>query len=243
MTPTREEIDEFDEGPRSAREREADAEQARMDLLGARIDARMLREDLPPDELGRVMDEERERLRRERGEPEPEEDPDWEDHIDELNEAALEAMEELASEAWKDDPDDDPEPHPLITRCREFAVRLHDDIDDFDALPEHAHAEHPLREIVEGVMLAGSKLAGALGSRSGPEDWPPPALLAGDPLVRLKKARGLLCDALRGLDSADAENLATKEWRDEVRREVDEILTDVLGLIRELRQVLADDAP
>lgn len=239
MTPTREEIDEFDEAPRSAREREADAEQARMDLLGARIDARMLREDLPPDELGRVMDEERERLRRERGEPEPEEDPDWEDHIDELNAVAEEALEELAAEAWKGE-DEDPWRHPLITRCHDLAMRLHHDIDDFDALPENAHAEHPLREIVEGVMLAGSKLAGALGTRSGPEDWPPPAFLAGDPLVRLKKARGLLCDALRGLDSADAENLATQEWRDGVRREVDEVLTSVLALIGELRRVLAD---
>ncbi|MFO1530359.1 MAG: hypothetical protein U1F77_11655 [Kiritimatiellia bacterium] len=101
MTPTREEIDEFDERPRSALEREADAEQARMDLLGARIDARMRNEDLSPEELERVMDEERERLRRERGEPEPVEDPDWEARIDELNEAAEEALEELAAEAWK----------------------------------------------------------------------------------------------------------------------------------------------
>ena len=242
MTPTREEIDEFDEGPRSARERAADAEQARMDLLGARIDARMQNEDLPPDELERVMIEERERLRRERGEPEPEEDPDWEERIDELNAAAEEALEELAAEDWKGDDEDDRR-HPLIDRCQELAMRLHRDIDDFDALPENAHAEHPLREIVDGVMIAGSKLAGALGTRSYPEDWPPPALFAGDSLVRLKKARGLLCDALRGLDSADAENLATKGWRDGVRREVDEILTEVLALIRELRQVLADDAP
>ena len=137
-----------------------------------------------------------------------------------------------------------PEDFTMFTMPARFAEigDLHHDIDDFDALPENAHAEHPLREIVEGVMLAGSKLAGALGTRSGPEDWPPPAFLAGDPLVRLKKARGLLCDALRGLDSADAENLATQEWRDGVRREVDEVLTSVLALIGELRRVL-DDPP
>ncbi len=242
MTPTREEIDEFDEGPRSAREREADAEQARMDLLGARIDARMRDEDLSPDQLGRVMDEERERMRRERGEPEPEEDPEWEARIDELNAAAEEALEELAAEGWKGD-DEDEHRHPLIDRCQDLAMRLHNDIDDFDALPENAHAEHPLREIVDGVMIAGSKLAGALGTRSYPEDWPPPALFAGDALVRLKKARGLLCDALRGLDSADAENLMTPEWRAGMRGEIDQILESVLALIREVRQVLADDAP
>ncbi|MFO1530358.1 MAG: hypothetical protein U1F77_11650 [Kiritimatiellia bacterium] len=118
-------------------------------------------------------------------------------------------------------------------------MRLHHDIDDFDALPEDAHAEHPCAKSSRASCSPG-------------RNWPAPSAPVQTrglaparvprrrPLVRLKKARGLLCDALRGLDSADAENLATREWRDGARREVDEILVAVLALIRELREVLAD---
>lgn len=60
-----------DDEPTSESEAGGDTEAARMDLLLDRVIARMAREKLEPEELERVMDEERTRLRRERGEPEP----------------------------------------------------------------------------------------------------------------------------------------------------------------------------
>jgi hypothetical protein len=74
----------------------------------------------------------------------------------------------------------------------------------------------------------------------GEEEWPPPALFAGNVPARLKKARDYLRDVLRGLDSADEEGLATVEWRAATRRETGEILGEVQRLIKEVRKVLAD---
>jgi hypothetical protein len=65
-------------------------------------------------------------------------------------------------------------------------------------------------------------------------------LFAGNTLVRLKKARRYLRDAIRGLDSADEENLATPAWRTRVRAEVMPILTAVQELIQEVREILAE---
>jgi hypothetical protein len=64
-------LDDEDDEPRSAAEAEADAENARMNQLLDRVQARMEREGEDAD-FERILDEERERLRRERGEPEPE---------------------------------------------------------------------------------------------------------------------------------------------------------------------------
>lgn len=107
-------------------------------------------------------------------------------------------------------------------------------------LPEQPPREHPLIEILHGTRLASAKLAGALGCADDEEEWPPEPLFAGDTLVRLKKARDALRDALRGLDSADEEKLGSPEWRIGLRREIAETLGEVQQLIAEVRQVLAD---
>ena len=66
------------------------------------------------------------------------------------------------------------------------------------------------------------------------------ARFAGDTLVRLKKSRDCLRDALRALDAADQENLATPGWRITTRRETAELLGAVQQLIQEVREVLKD---
>lgn len=104
-------------------------------------------------------------------------------------------------------------------------------------MPEDATNEHPLREIAWGVQLAAVKIGGALG-HDDDEPWPPEAMFAGDPLVRLKKSRDSLRDALLAMDSTDAENLAPAPWRIATRREIAEILGEVQKLIQELRDVL-----
>ena len=215
-----------------------------MELLLDRVTARLEREGHDEGQFERIYEQERERLQRERGKPEKEDSTELETEraawIEELNAAAAEAMAEIEAEKWKGEEPDERR-HPLVERCSDLAVKLHKDVDARGWLVKDNHAEHPLREIVTGVMIASAKLAGALGRSHRDEEWPPPALFAGNVLVRLKKARGYLRDAIRGLDSADEEGLATPEWRDRVRRQVEGFLAENQRLIREVRNVLADD--
>ncbi|GAA5483162.1 hypothetical protein [Haloferula sargassicola] len=230
-----------DDAPQSTAEAEAEAQTAWMDKLLDRIEARIEREGFDEDRYDEIYHEERERLRRETGHPpEPEDTPEaarerqqW---IDEMNELAAEAMAELEAEAWKDRPE--PRRPELLDRATDLAVALFHDVAGW--MPDDSPREHPLREIVNGVQIASAKLAGALG-HDADEPWPPDALTAGDTLVRLKKARDALRDALRGLDSADEEQLAETEWRIETRRAVADLLGEVQRLIAEVREVLRDD--
>jgi hypothetical protein len=234
--------DDDDDAPQSCAEAQADADAAYMDRLLDRVEVRMEREGWDKmEDYDVIYEEERERLRREMGmppdpEPTPEQLEENERWISEINAAAEEAVREMESEKWKG-PRERKRPE-LVERASELGIRLHKQVDDL--LPANPPREHPLIEIVSGMHLASAKLAGALGSEEDEEDWPPDPLFAGDTLVRLKKARAALQDALRGLDSADEENLGTSEWRDGARRGIDAILSEVQRLIREVREVLAD---
>ncbi len=237
--------DEDDDMPTSEFEAVADAEAARMDLLLDRVTARMQREGLAAEELERVMDEERARLRRERGEPEPEpltpeQEAKRDEWITEANAAANEALAETESEEWKGgDGFDEDDEHPLLVRIGELRHRLMDEVEERGWLTVDDPREHPLRELVEGVMIASGKLAGALGSK-GEDEWPPEKIFAGSVLVRLKKARGHLRDALAGLDAVDEQGLAEAGWRAEVRAETRGVLEEVERLVVEVRAVLED---
>lgn len=234
--------DDFDDdAPQSAAEAAADAEAAWMDRLLDRVSARIEREGREELDFDRIYGEERERLRRESGmPPEPEPTPELEakreEWIEEMNAAAEEAMREMEAEAWKDEPE--PQRPELVERALEFSVQLHHDVADW--LTEDAPGEHPLREIAWGVQLAAVKIGGALGHDCD-EPWPPDALFAGDSLVRLKKSRDCLRDALLAMDSADEENLAPADWRIATRRGIAEILGAVQLLIHDLRDVLKNE--
>jgi hypothetical protein len=228
-----------DDEPRSAAEAEADAEAARMDLLIDRVNARLTRKGGIAD-FDRIFEEERERLRRERGEPEPRElSPEEEAEriawIEEMNAIASEALEDADGDHWKEDS----EPHPLVGSCSDLGVRIHQEVKGNGWLDEYALEEHPLRIALFGVQSAAAKLAGALGIYRD-DEWPPAPLFAGDTLVRLKKARGYLRDAIAGLDAADDENLATAPWRAIAHKEIEDILSQVQHLIGEVRDVLEE---
>jgi hypothetical protein len=235
---------EDDEASTSKAEAAADAEQARMDLLLDRVNARMLREleaGGTPD-LERVMDEERARLRRERGEPEPtpltpEEEAERAAWAEEMHAVAGDALEELESEPWMSADED--RDHPLVERCSALTERLLRETEARGWLTDDDESEHPLREVVNGVMFAGPKLAGAL-NMSADEDWPPPPLYAGNTLTRLKTARGHLRDALAGLADAAEQGLAAPVWLALVRAEVVKLVAEVETLIAEVRAVLKD---
>ena len=240
--PEFDEDDDDDDAPQSRTEAEADAEDEWMETLLDRVTARLEREGLDGEEFDRLYTEERARLQRERGIVEPEPTPEQEEEraawIDELNAVTAAALEDAAADDWKGG-DGRPEHHPLCERCSELAVSLHHQIKANGWLAEAHSAEHPIREIADGVMIASAKLAGALGGHLD-DEWPPDPLTAGNTLVRLKKARRHLRDSIRGLDSADEENLATPAWRTRVRAEVTQILTAVEELIREVRAILAE---
>ncbi len=236
---------EEDDPPRSEVEQAADAEAARMDLLLDRIQARLDREENPAESFEQIMEEERERLRRERGEPEPEpltpeEEEEREEWIREMNEAAEAVAAEMESEEWNEE-DFEERQHPLQKAAYELTIQLHHDIKAGGWLTESDPPEHPLYEVETGTMIASAKLAGAL-NRFGnePDDWPPDELSAGDILVRLKKAREALRDALAGLDAADEQSLATPEWRSSTRAAIRPILKGVESLIAEVRESLED---
>jgi hypothetical protein len=236
--------DEDDDAPTSAAEARADADQARMDLLLDRVLARIERARAAgekPDHA-RIMEEERDRLRRERGETEPEplapeEEAERETWIEEMNAAATEAVEAAKADAWMDDDDDEPREHPLVARCTALYSRLRTDCKEREWLTAFESPEHPLRELVNGVMIASGKLAGAL-NRMDDEDWPPEALFAGGVLVRLKKARGHLRDALAGADDAAERDIAERVWLAVARAEVVKLVAEVETLITEVRAVL-----
>jgi hypothetical protein len=230
-----------DDAPQSAAEAQADAETAWMNRLLDRVTARIEREGCGEVDFDEIYEEERERLRRESGmPPEPEPTPEQEaqraEWIEEMNAAAREAMEEMEADAWKEKAE--PLRPELLDRTMEFSLKLRRDIKHW--LADDAPGEHPLREIAWGVQLASVKIGGALG-HDRDEPWPPDPLFAGDSLVRLKKSRDSLRDALLAMDSADEENLAPADWRIATRREIAEILGAVQLLIQDLREVLKDE--
>ncbi len=248
---------EEDEAPACDAEATADAEQARIDLLIDRVEARIARAIDAGEEpdFERIMEEERARLRRERGEPEPppptpEEAAEQAEWIQEMNAAAEAALRDGESDRWKTEGYADDRWHPLVRRCHALTLRVRADVRARGWLGDREGPEHPLRMVLNGVMIAGGKLAGALGRVCDASDWPPDALFAGSALTRLKKAREHLRDALAGLDAADEQGLADAEWRGEVRGETTEILDEVIRLIGEVRAVLrlpegrgGEDAP
>lgn len=233
-----------DDSPTSEAEAKADSEQARMDLLLDRVLARYerAREAGEEPDYERIMEEERDRLRRERGEPEPEpltpeEEAERAAWIDEMNAAAEDALANAKADAWKDDDDEDRD-HPLVARCVTLQSRFRKDCEDRGWVREDDSQEHPLNELLIGVMFAGPKLAGALNSLDDDEDWPPEPLFAGNTLVRLKKARGHLRDALAGADAAAEQGLADAAWLAIARAEVVKLIAEVETLIAEVRAVL-----
>jgi hypothetical protein len=242
-SPTDDEDDEDE--PQSRAEALAEEEDARMQLLLDRVTARIEREGLDEDGFERIYEEERTRMMRERGEEEPELTPEEElerqEWIDRMNAAAEEALVDLEADKWKGGDPIEEQRHPLVDECSDLAVELHKEVRAAAWIPEGAQEEHPLREIVSGVSCASAKLAGALGMADRHDEWPPDPLIAGNVLVRLKKARGYLRDAMRGLDSAEEENLATPKWRHQVRLKVIDVLAETQNLIRDAREVLEDD--
>lgn len=205
--------------------------QADSDRLADRIRARLQREG-PDADYEKILREELERRARERGEKPltPEEEAKRAEWIDEMNAAAPEALAH---------PDPEREAkfrheHPLAAQMFEWSGRLMKEPDARGWVPHDASEEHPLIELGTSAARAGAKLAGGLNGR----DWPPPVDGCAGVIVRLKRAREYLDDALRAGEACAEEGLGESVWLAAVRAELEQIARECDGLIAELRAKL-----
>jgi hypothetical protein len=223
--------DESWEAERPMTEAEAEQMQAESDRLADRIQARIEREGDDAD-LGKIIAEELERRRQERGEKPltPEQEAKRSEWVDEMNRAAEEAIENS---------DDEAEPalrkkHPLAEQAFELSLRLHREPEERRWIPDDASEEHPLVEMINAASCAGAKLAGALNSG----DWPPEIEFCATKIVRLKRARGYIDDALAAITDCLEQKLAEAGWLEAARDELTGLGTACDDLIAELRTKL-----
>ncbi len=228
--PGEEEEPTADDAPMT--EAEAEALQERQDLLIDRVTARLEREGDEAD-YEAILEEELERLRRERGEPEP--PKEWEVGYVDIDALWEEAEAEVANRD-EDDLDEDEEEHSLVERATELFRYLHATAEEEDWVPADAQAEHPVVELVRAVMCVGPKLAGALRR----EPWPPPVEVCAITLVRLKRAHGYVEDALTAAESCHEEKLLEPKIIGPVLVELMDIAHDIRALIAELRERLGE---
>lgn len=220
-----------DKGGAPLSEDEAEQLQARSDLLADRIQARLAREGENAD-YEKILDEEMERLRRELGEPEPtpEQLARNDEYIEELNRATEEALEDpeaLLAERRQ---------HPLAERAFEFSLGLAQEAEEQAWVPEGAGEEHPAAELVGATMKAAAKLAGALNGA----EWPPSLDSCASIIVRLKRARVYLDDALRAMESCQDEKLIGPRSLGPILVEVIDLAHDADEIIEELRERLGE---
>jgi hypothetical protein len=217
------------ETTRPQTEEEAERAQADSDKLADRIQARLDREG-PGANYEKILEEELERQARERGDDAPltpEEEAKRAEWIDEMNRASEEALA-------NPDPEREAElnrVHPLAERAQQLTLRLMDETEEHGWIPEDASREHPVAVLVASVMSAGAKFAGALNG----EDWPPPVDFCAQNIVRLKRARSYLDDALLAADSCTEQNLTEPGWLEQTRRELQALGEECDALIAELR--------
>ncbi|HWA24928.1 MAG TPA: hypothetical protein VG734_04565 [Lacunisphaera sp.] len=222
------EPEEWDERPET--EAEAEARQARSDRLAERVEARLRREG--EDAYERILDEEIERMRQECGDPEPTPEQlarnaEW---MEEINRAGEEALADPDPELEKELGFE----HPLVERVMEFSLQLRETAETEGWQPEDATPEHPVAELLAATMIAGPKLAGALNGR----DWPPGVEWCAHTIVRLKRARGYLEDALRATESCSEDMLIKPERLGPIVVELVDFIRETDELIAELRAKL-----
>ncbi|HLP25465.1 MAG TPA: hypothetical protein VK477_07300 [Acidobacteriota bacterium] len=222
--------DEASDGAgRPMTEAEADAMQARSDLLADRIQARIAREG-PDADYAKILEEEIERLNREHPEPEP--TPEQVAR----NEAWLEEFNRTAKEALEN-PDDEGEDeefsaeHPVAVRAKELFELWSERADAAGWVPEDAVEEHPVQELLDAMMKVHVKCAAWLNRR----EWPPEVEVCAATIVRLKKTREYLDDAVRALESCQEEKLLTPAQMGPMLVELVDLADDVDELIAELR--------
>ena len=208
-------------------EAEAERLQEASDRLADRIHARLTREGERVD-LERIMNEEIERLKRERGEADssaPEQIALRAAWVEEMNRAGRESI-------GLPGVDETPNcPHPLATKSQKLAVQMMSDTRNRGWLREAEGEEHPVAALVDSVVKSGGRLAGALNGRA----WPPSLERCASIIVRLLKARAYLDDAVLAMESCQEQKLIPPDWLGVVLVEIVDLARAIDILISELR--------
>ncbi|HVZ66491.1 MAG TPA: hypothetical protein VG936_18145 [Lacunisphaera sp.] len=220
---------EWAENPQA--EEEAEFQQARSDRLADRIELRLRREG--EDAYEKILAEELKRMRHECGDPEPTPEQlarnaEW---IEEMNRAADEILA-------NPDPELEKElamVHPVAERAFELSMRIRREAEDGGWVPGNATQEHPVVELVDSITFAGVKLAGSLNGH----EWPPEREICASIIVRLKRARGRLDDALQALECCREQRLIDAARLKVMRGEIEGLVHETDELITELRARLA----
>lgn len=212
-------------------EEEAEAMQAASDRLADRIEARIRREG-PDADYETILSEELDRRAQERGE-EPRTPEQEERHAE-----WVEAMNGIFDEALAH-PDPEWEArrelkHEVAVRAHEFALRVCEVVDRSGLMAEALSSEHPAVELENGLQFAAAKLAGALNGR----EWPPNLHFCAGVIVRLKRAREYLEDALRALESCQEQQLLPPAELGVMVVDLVDLAHDVDALIADLRDRL-----
>ena len=217
-------------GTRPQTEAEAEKMQAEGERLVDRIHARIRREGENAD-YGKIMEEEIERMKVERGAPAPtpEQLVRQDEWIEEMNRAATEAAGSLELEEAPD------REHPLAASARELSLQIADETDQRGWIVDQAGEEHPVAELVGSLHKASAKLAGALNGNESP----PPIELCASIVVRLIKARVYLDDAVRAMESCEEQKLVEYSWLTSVLVKVTALAHEADRMIGELRARLA----
>ena len=213
-------------------EEEAEAMQAASDRLADRIEARIRREG-PDADYETILSEELDRRAQERGE-EPRTPEEEERHAE-----WVEAMNGIFDEALAH-PDPEWEArrelkHEVAVRAHEFALRVCEVIDHSGLMAEAVSSEHPVVELENGLQFAAAKLAGALNGC----EWPPNLHFCAGVIVRLKRAREYLEDAMRALDSCQEQRLLPPAELGMIVVELADLAHAVDAIIADLRMRLA----
>ncbi|MBX3748757.1 MAG: hypothetical protein KF897_01560 [Opitutaceae bacterium] len=222
--------DEEQERPQT--EEEAERMQERSDRLADRVAARLAREGEGTD-YASILDEEIERMRQECGEPEPtpEQQARHAEWIEEANRAAEAAMQHP-------DPELELEKsirHPLVERARDLSDQIRVMANDCNLIPADASEEHPVVELQNSIAIAAAKMAGVLGGRT----WPPSVDGCAGVIVRLKRARVYLDDALRAAESCQEEKLVLPQHLGPITVTLVDLGREADVLIADLRARLA----
>jgi hypothetical protein len=212
-------------------EEEAERMDEENEKLLDRIQARMAREGDDAD-FEAILEEELERRRKERGEQPltPEEEAKRDEWVEEMNRAAADAAEnpDPELERWLD------YKHPVAERAHELSLRLMEEPEKRGWVTEEAGEEHPLVDLAAATMKASAKLAGALHG----EEWPPGVEFCVSVIVRLKKARSYLADALLAAEFCAKQGLGDAAWIAEAQRELNGLAHECDVMVGELRAKL-----
>jgi hypothetical protein len=217
----------WDQKPQT--EEEAEKMLAESERLVDRIQARIKREGEKAD-YSKIMDEEIDRMRRERGEPDPtpEQLARQEDWMEEMNRAGNAATGHSSQEAGLK------YLHPLATKAKDLGLQIMAESTEHGWLTDQDGEEHPVAELVNCTLKAGATLADALNGR----EWPPDIGFCASKIVRLIKARVYLDDALRAMESCQEQKLVDHDWLGIVLVEVIDLAHEADVIIAELRERL-----